>query len=140
MSDVPAALQTGTEQTGADVVTVVLPARSAYVAVLRSTAAALAARQDFTLDEIDDMRIGVDEACALLLAQAAEDAQLRARFRLLDKALEVTVSVRASSSPRIPARDSFSWTVLTALAGPVEVQVGAEDQLTVALTKHAGAR
>src|SRR5215469_10501184 len=54
-------------QTGADAldqVTVKMPADGAYLSVLRTATAGLAARLDFTLDEIEDMRIAVDEACA----------------------------------------------------------------------------
>ena len=36
-----------------------LPADSAYLAVLRTTTAGLAARLDFTLDDIEDLRIAV---------------------------------------------------------------------------------
>ena len=47
-----------------------LPADSAYLAVLRTATAGLAARINFTLDDIEDLRIAVDEACAILLPQA----------------------------------------------------------------------
>ena len=47
-----------------------LPAESAYVAVLRMTTAGLAARLDFTLDDIEDLRMAVGEACALVLEHA----------------------------------------------------------------------
>ena len=49
-----------------------IPADSAYIAVPRSVVGNLAARNDFTLDAIDDLRIAVDEACALLLPQATD--------------------------------------------------------------------
>ena len=48
-----------------------LPADSAYLSVLRTATAGLAARLDFTLDEIEDLRIAVDEACAMLLPRPA---------------------------------------------------------------------
>ena len=41
-----------------------MPAEGAYLSVLRTATAGLAARLDFTLDEIEDLRIAVDEACA----------------------------------------------------------------------------
>ncbi len=68
-----------------DFVEVRLPAAGAYLSVLRTATAGLAARLDFTLDEIEDLRIAVDEACAILLQQAVRvGAQLRlpARRRL----------------------------------------------------------
>ena len=45
-----------------DFVEVRLPAAGAYLSVLRTATAGLAARLDFTLDEIEDLRIAVDEA------------------------------------------------------------------------------
>ena len=53
---------------GGDQVTVRMPADGAYLSVLRTATAGLAARLDFTLDDIEDMRIAVDEACAMLLS------------------------------------------------------------------------
>ncbi|MGH3169414.1 MAG: hypothetical protein ACRDN0_26480, partial [Trebonia sp.] len=61
----PAGPLTGREN--ADYVHVRMPAESAYLSVLRTATAGLAARLDFTLDEIEDLRIAIDEACAMLL-------------------------------------------------------------------------
>ena len=47
-----------------DVVVLVVPADGSYLAVLRTATAGLAARLQFTLDEIEDLRIAVDEAPA----------------------------------------------------------------------------
>ena len=58
-----------------------LPADSAYLSVLRTATAGLAARLDFTLDEIEDLRIAVDEACAMLLPQALRAASSTAASR-----------------------------------------------------------
>ena len=58
-----------------------LPAESAYVAVLRMTTAGLAARLDFTLDDIEDLRMAVGEACALVLEHADPGGDLHADLR-----------------------------------------------------------
>ena len=96
-----------------------VPASGAYLAVLRTAAAGLAARLDFTLDDIEDLRIAVDEACALLLPIAVDGAQLTCRFELQGTVLQVAVSV-PSTADAPPAPGSFAWTVLSALAGDVE--------------------
>src|SRR2546423_316263 len=70
-----------------DFVEVRLPAAGAYLSVLRTATAGLAARLDFTLDEIEDLRIAVDEACAILLQQAVPGSVLSCVFRLIDDAL-----------------------------------------------------
>ncbi|HUR15573.1 MAG TPA: ATP-binding protein [Mycobacteriales bacterium] len=101
-----------------DQVVLRLPAASAYLSVLRTATASLASRLDFTLDDIEDLRIAVDEACALLLPHAVEGASLECAFDLSPDALAVTVSV-PTSEPVPIAEDSFAWTVLTALVGDV---------------------
>jgi serine/threonine-protein kinase RsbW len=102
-----------------DFVEVRLPADGAYLSVLRTATAGLAARLDFTLDEIEDLRIAVDEACAILLQKAVAGELLSCRFDLDGDALTITVSAPTIDS-RPPTKDTFAWTVLTALAGEVD--------------------
>jgi serine/threonine-protein kinase RsbW len=92
----------------------VLPAETAYVAVLRMTTAGLAARLDFTLDDIEDLRMAVGEACGLVLDGASKGGRLRCAYRLAEGRIDVTVSAD-HPSPDGPDRDSFGWQVLTAL-------------------------
>ena len=95
-----------------------LPAESAYVAVLRMTTAGLAARLDFTLDDIEDLRMAVGEACALVLEHADPEGDLHASFDLSDGSIRVSVSVDSSSEAE-PDTESFGWQVLTALTSDV---------------------
>ena len=121
-----------------DAVEIRLPADSAYLSVLRTATAGLAARLDFTLDEIEDLRIAVDEACAMLLPHAIETAQLACRFHLDPDTLEVTVTVPTTRG-QLPQRDTFSWTVLSALAGDVDSGTDDERQVWITLRKRRGA-
>ena len=139
MTDVPDHAASAAGDPDSDVVELGVPARTAYVSVLRTTAAALAARLDFTLDEIEDLRIAVDEASALLLTQAVPDSQLTCRFELAGDELVVSVSVHARN-PRVPTRSSFAWTVLTALAGQVDTFINpVEQRAAITLTKRGEA-
>lgn len=124
---------------GDDVVELRLPADGAYLSVLRTATAGLAARLDFTLDEIEDLRIAVDEACAMLLPDAVQGAELTCLFSLAAEALSVTVSV-PSRTGRMPRRNTFAWTVLTALAGEVDATVDSAGTVSVTLLKHRGGR
>jgi serine/threonine-protein kinase RsbW len=120
-----------------DVVTVRLPADSAYLSVLRTATAGLAARLDFNLDEIEDLRIAIDEACAMLLAQAVPGTDLTCEFELTDDAMSIGVSVLTVDG-RQPSRDTFAWTVLSSLAGDVDAEVGVDDRVTIVLQKRRG--
>ena len=121
----------------ADYVHVRMPAESAYLSVLRTATAGLAARLDFTLDEIEDLRIAIDEACAMLLAQAIPGTDLECGFELGADQVTITVSVTAAQ-PKMPARDTFAWTVLSALAGTVDSRLGPDDRVAIVLVKRRG--
>jgi len=123
--------------TARDHVTIRLPAEGAYLSVLRTATAGLAARLDFTLDEIEDLRIAVDEACAMLLGEAGADSTLECDFELGGDTMTISVSAQ-SPLGRLPAKDTFAWTVLTALAGNVDSQVGPGDRVAIVLRKSRG--
>jgi serine/threonine-protein kinase RsbW len=118
-----------------DLVVIKLPAVGAYLSVLRTATAGLAARLDFTLDEIEDLRIAVDEACAMLLAQAVAGATLECEFELLGDAMKISVSALTEDG-REPSRDTFAWTVLSALAGEVDSSADLDNRVTISLLKH----
>jgi serine/threonine-protein kinase RsbW len=118
-----------------DVVVITLPADSAYLSVLRTATAGLAARLDFTIDEIEDLRIAVDEACAMLLPQAVLGADITCEFHLEGASIRVGVSVLTVDGEQ-PSRDTFAWTVLSALAGEVDSSADDDLRVTITLRKH----
>jgi len=101
-----------------------LPADGAYASVLRTLTAGLAARLDFTMDDIEDLRIAVSEAVAMVLDEADAGADLRCRFRLEPGRLALSIETTAAS-PAAPDYDSFGWQVLTTLAESADVDAAA---------------
>jgi serine/threonine-protein kinase RsbW len=126
---------TQTDAAQKDVVTIKLPAAGAYLSVLRTATAGLAARLDFTLDEIEDLRIAVDEACAMLLTQAVAGADLECTFSLDGDSMRVAVAVLTVDGIE-PSRDTFAWTVLSALAGEVSSAADGDNRVTITLLKR----
>jgi serine/threonine-protein kinase RsbW len=125
-----------------DVVLLAVPASGAYLGVLRTATAGLAARLQFTLDEIEDLRIAVDEACAMLLAVASEKpvlgdtVELSCRFTVTNDALTVETTVPVGSpDEKLPGGESFAWQVLSALADEVSADVDGR-QARIRLTKR----
>ncbi|MDQ3615820.1 MAG: anti-sigma regulatory factor [Actinomycetota bacterium] len=113
-----------------------IPADSAYLSVLRTVTAGLAARLDFTLDDIEDLRIAVDEATAMVLPQTLPGSDLSCAFLLGEDRLDVAVTADCDS-PRVPSQDGFAWTVLSALTSTLDAQVDG-DSLTVKLSRVSG--
>ncbi len=64
-----------------------IPADPAYVRVARLTAGDMGGRAGFSVDEIDDVRLAVDEVCATLIAAGGE--YLEFRMQALDRALVI---------------------------------------------------
>jgi serine/threonine-protein kinase RsbW len=122
-----------------DVVVLVVPADGGYLAVLRTATAGLAARLSFTLDEIEDLRIAVDEACAMLLTLAGRPtrpgAELTCRFQVTEESLSIEVEVPVQEDAVLPGGQSFSWQVLTALAGEVTAE-SSGGRAAIRLTKR----
>jgi serine/threonine-protein kinase RsbW len=115
-----------------DVVAVTVPADSAYLSVLRTATAGLAARLNFTLDEIEDLRIAVDEACAMLLVLTPSSGDLHCRFEIRPGELTVGISAQVRPDTRLPDPSSFAWRVLSGLTSHVST-TRSGDHLTINL-------
>lgn len=120
-----------------DVVEVRVPAEPGYVSIVRLAAAGLAARCDLTVDDIEDLRLAVDEACALLLPHVIHGTPLQVQFRPAPGCVQVEASVATHDTAELN-RTGFAWTVLEALAGTVEVRSD-DGRVTVVLTKRSEA-
>jgi len=112
-----------------------LPADSVYVSELRTTTASLSARLDFTIDDIEDLRIAVGEACAMVLPEADPGSDLVAEYFLGAGRLTVRVSV-SGSDIGAPDYDSFAWQVLDTLAGEAAAEV-ADGRFVVTLSMES---
>ncbi|TWD74945.1 serine/threonine-protein kinase RsbW [Kribbella amoyensis] len=121
---------------GPDEVRLSIPANGAYVAVPRSVVGNLAARNDFTVDAIDDLRIVVDEACAMLLPHATDGA-LECVFEIEPPHLTARVSATVPDGWH-PDTESIGWVMLTALveSATAETENG---RLTISVTATASA-
>jgi serine/threonine-protein kinase RsbW len=86
--------------------------------------ASVAARHDFSVDAIDDLRIAVDEACASLLAIPSPATYLTVRITVEDGALIVVASTDATPEAWPPpgAQQTLAWQVLSALTNDIEFE------------------
>lgn len=129
------------DPSGTGEVELAVPADASYVALLRTVTASMAARRDFTLEEIDDLRLAVDEASSLLLPRAGTGDRLAVLFGGDADTLQVQVALVAAGDAEPGEVDdtSFAWMVLAALADSVST-FRRPDRLVVALTKSRSAR
>lgn len=121
-----------------DVVVLAVPADGAYLAVLRTATAGIAARLQYTLDEIEDLRIAVDEACAMLVPIAAPAQELTCQFEITKNVLAVRVSVPSGGAAELPSAQSFAWRVLTTLAAEVTATMSEHEVAIRLVSRGAG--
>ncbi|WP_228001360.1 ATP-binding protein [Nocardia australiensis] len=94
--------------------------------IVRGLAETLVLLSDFTLDEVADIRLAVDEVCSTLIAIAARGTSLHCRFTVGDTALLVRVSGIAETEG-LPDQRSFGWHVLRTLTDEVQATQGSYD-------------
>jgi serine/threonine-protein kinase RsbW len=111
-----------------------VPAEASYVSIVRLAATGLAARAQLTVDDIEDLRLAVDEACALVLPHARSGSTLDVTFEAEDGWVGATVSVSALDQAQVD-KSGFTWTVLTALVSSLEVR-NEHDRLQIELTRR----
>jgi serine/threonine-protein kinase RsbW len=108
----------GERSTSASAVEVRVPADRSQLFVLRSLVATIALREDFDLDEVDDVKLAVDEMCSVLVTRARTGAALLCQFEAAHGSVSVLASVRTDNDSPVP-QDTFGWRVLATLADDV---------------------
>lgn len=70
-------------------VRLVIPARARYLRLARLTAAGIAGDLGFGLEAIEDLRVAVDEVCAILIEGVADGVELELVYRGTDDGLAI---------------------------------------------------
>lgn len=106
-------------------VVLVVPASADYLRLARLASADAGSRAGLDYEEIDDLRIAVDEACTQLLARRGSATTLNVAYHLADAELRVDVSIEASDRGEPLERDTFAWQILSAMTDEVREQAEA---------------
>jgi anti-sigma regulatory factor (Ser/Thr protein kinase) len=97
-----------------DTVSLKVPASPEYLQVVRLMAAGLAARLAFTLEDIEDLKIAVDEMCAYLTGTHGREGSLEVRYEIHDDRLEIRGVGRFAPGHKVRTElTEFSRMILT---------------------------
>ena len=100
-----------------DTISVSIPASPVYIQVVRLIASGLATRLKFTIDEIEDLKIAVDELCAYLTGSQGRDGILDLSFNVSEDSLEILGSGRFAPGERARTElTEFSRMILETVA------------------------
>jgi serine/threonine-protein kinase RsbW len=104
-----------------DEVQLVMPADPEFLRLARVTAMGLASRLSFTIDEIDDLRIAIDELVFGLIGTKGRPGQVTVRYSLLDRGLEVRGTGTFEDGAPTPGLTELSELILGAVADEHEL-------------------
>jgi anti-sigma regulatory factor (Ser/Thr protein kinase) len=111
-----------------DEIRLTVPARPEFARVARVASGGLAARLGFGYEEIEEIRLALGEAWAVLLGSDPADGSVELRFRVLPKALSVELTASVTGQPAPPT--------VPPATEPVEVLRCVTDELDVDLDRR----
>ena len=99
-----------------DEVRLVMPADPEFLRLARVTAMGLASRLSFTLDEIEDLRIAIDELLFALIGLRGRPGNVRIDYSILPDGLEVVGTGLFEDGAPTPALTELSELILSAVS------------------------
>ena len=95
-------------------VRLVVPATPEFLRLARVTASGVASRLGFSFDEVEDLRLAIDELCFALTGGKSQDGFLEMRYSATGDTLEVRGSASFASSGPEPPPNELSEAILGA--------------------------
>lgn len=111
-----------------------VPATAGHLALLRTAVGGFAARDRLTIDQIDDLRMAVEEAAVQLLRHARSE-QIELDVCGTSAGIEVRLHADVVGEDPVIDEGSFSWSILRALADELWVEMQ-QRHATIVLSKH----
>ena len=96
-----------------------VPITPTQLPAVRAMVGDLAMRMDYDLDAVEDLRLAVDEASAILSLVSLGDAPLTVVFETSRAGLHIEAWVPTVDGKEVP-RDGFGWAVLATLVDAVD--------------------
>jgi serine/threonine-protein kinase RsbW len=118
-----------------------MPATPQLLRVARLTAAALASRLGFSFDEIEDVKIAVDELWFALVGSKGRDGDLMIVYRLRDHYLEIAGEGTFVTDEReqTPAPSELSAQILAAVVDEHDISRDGDTMRFRLVKRRAGA-
>ncbi len=98
-----------------DEVVLTLPANPELVSLARMLAAGLASRSGFSFEEVEDLRLAIDELCFSLVGAGGRSGAMVLKYLLSDASLEVEGTLSDSQRPLSLFSTEYSERILDAL-------------------------
>ncbi|HEV7886438.1 MAG TPA: ATP-binding protein [Acidimicrobiales bacterium] len=109
-------------------VRLVVPATPEFLRLARVTATGLASRLGFSYDDVEDLRLAIDELCFALIGSKGKEGTVTLRYAMPEGALEIEGSGRfagdQADAAAPPTLSDLSKQILGALVDEYRVYMG----------------
>jgi serine/threonine-protein kinase RsbW len=121
-----------------DTITVTIPADPEFLHILRQLTGGVAARLRLTIDDIEDLKLAVDEAASSMLTRLPVASEITLALDTDGAALRATVSSDATTDvwPIKGLLDSLAWKVIIGLVGDASAERDDGGRPSIVLLKH----
>ena len=100
-----------------------VPASPEYLRLARIMAAGVASRIGFTFDEVEDLRIAIDELCFSMVGPKGRAGSLRLRYVMLPDGLAVEGAAHFTDDAHpVPGLSNLSRQILSAVTDECELE------------------
>jgi serine/threonine-protein kinase RsbW len=111
-----------------------IPAKAEWVAVARLAVAAVANRLNFSLEDIEDVRLSISEACTICIRQAVPGDQIEIACEAAQDELRLTARGRAAT-PRLVGEthpeDALGLVIIESLMDAVDYRAEGSGSLVI---------
>jgi len=82
-----------------DVIKLKIPARGEYLSLIRLTASSVAAKMGFNIDDIDDIKVSVGEACTSIIESLnpKEESEFKIEYTVSEDTLDIEIKSKVKS-------------------------------------------
>jgi serine/threonine-protein kinase RsbW len=105
-------------------ISLTVPSMPEFLRVARVTASGLASRLGFSIDEVDDLRLALDELCFALIGKGDPDGELALTYVLNDRRLSIEGKFERAGTAEPLALGELSRQILTALVDTHQIWDG----------------
>lgn len=124
---------------GNDLIELALPMNPAYVSAARLTVSSIANRMGFNIEDIEDIKAAVSEACTYLIKQNMHTSPskiFKIQFKIIQDSLEIILT--SDKNPKVEnqyADDSLGILMIEALMDKIDV-FEEDEKLKISMIKN----
>lgn len=120
-----------------EIIELTLPINAAYVSSARLTGSSIANRMGFDIDEIEDIKAAVSEACTYIIKQYSSSTKnsFKIMFHLTDETLKITM-ILESSIKSSGTGDDMGLLMIKALMDELNINFDKDNTLNIVMLKE----